>query len=438
MNYFSNNKRTFSYVVGNSVEFYDFTLYALHAPLFATIFFPYGSSSLGLMFSLAVFAAAFVMRPIGSIIFGHIGDKHGRKKALVLSISLMAIATFSIGVMPTVKQVGIVASFGILIARLCQGFSAGGEYGGSSTLLMEFANSNKRGLYGALVPMSCAVGALLASITAASLQIETVSLEAWRWAFIIGGSIAIIALILRLKTSESPQFSNHIHMQSTKSDNVNLPFINLFRNYKVEFVTTIFIGAYANILINIVFVYLNIYLFSVQGMPISEAIGYNIFAILSFIVATVFTGYYSDYVGQNGIMRLSSLSFLFISIPIFLGLQSHNSTLIAFSEAIIGFITGTFAACTNGFMYKLYPSNVRYSGIGIGYCIGMALFGGTAPLICAYLVNLYSIPLMPPIYLMIVTCCYLCWMERNRFTSSMGYILNLSKSRRYKTDAKKY
>lgn len=386
------------YVLGNILEFYEFTIYALFTPLFARLFFPTKYPFLSLLSSLAVFASAFFMRPLGSLFFGHIGDKWGRKISLIISLFTMALSTFTIGLLPTADKLGMFSGVSMLLCRCFQGFSAGGEYPGSSILLME-SESKRKNLVGALIPMSCAIGALCAALTAFFLQNSLMPLWSWRVAFLFGGMLGIIALFLRLKTSESPEFEAHIRRHKLHEIKNHMPFKAVLKSHKKAFLITFLIGSYSYILINFSFVYLNIFLNQILEFTMRDSIFFNLFGIISFILSTILFGYLGDKFKHQKIMNIINILILFFIIIVFSLMLTKQNYALIISEVLICFLTGAYAACTNGYMYTLFPINIRFTGIALGYSLGMAIFGGTTPLICSLLLEFLDNNLTPAYYI---------------------------------------
>lgn len=195
-------------ILGNILEFYDFTLYGVFIPILAHLFFPKNNSYLALLASFGIFATGFFSRPLGGIFFGHLGDKWGRKNALITSILCMTCATSMIGMLPSYEQIGFYAPLLLVICRLLQGFSAGGEYNGSAIFIIEHLNDKNTGFIGSLLTVSCWGGVLFATIMGI-LALKIPSVEwGWRVAFLLGGPLGAIAFYIRKKIEETPEFIN--------------------------------------------------------------------------------------------------------------------------------------------------------------------------------------------------------------------------------------
>jgi MHS family proline/betaine transporter-like MFS transporter len=407
------------YIIGNAMEFYDFTIFAFFTPLLGTLFFPSEDRFLSLLFGLMVLAAAFIARPIGGILFGHLGDKFGRKFSLLISLLLMAVSTLAIGLLPVTKKIGIIAPVLLFFLRFTQGLSAGGEYGGVSVLLMELAPSKQRSFWGAFVPMSCGIGALLAAITGVILQTPSFPLWTWRIAFILGGCIGFIALIMRIKVSESPKFKSLLFQKSKQKNNDHIPMVTLLKYYSQPFWKTFLVSSFHSSLISFSFVYINIYLNQYADLPMNESIFYNQFCILAFILSTILFGFFSDFVEKEWVMNVVVALVILFSYPLFLILYNGSTFYIILAECFLGLLAGIYAAFISGYMYNLFPTEVRASGIGIAYSLGVAAAGSTVPITCSLLIKKFNNPMMPAIYLIIFGAVILAMLNCNiRFLKS--------------------
>ena len=386
-------------IIGNAIEFYDFTIFAFFTPLLGKVFFPSEKSFLSLLFGLTILGSAFIARPIGGILFGHIADKYGRRISLICSLFLMAIATLSIGILPTPDKISIISSLLLFFLRFTQGLSAGGEYWGVSILLMETAPFQHRNFWGAFVPMSCGVGALLAVLVGQILQNSAFPIWTWRIAFIFGGCVGFLALLVRIKIPESPEFEKILNCKSSNNLLETFPIVILFRNYLSAFCKAFTMGSFHSALITCSFAYVNIYLHQVVGFSMSESLFYNTFCLLCFILTALLVGYFSDRLRQDLMARSIIIAVVICAYPIFFLLCYGNSFLIIIAEVLLGFLTGTYAVFINGYAYNLFSTQVRASGISIGYSFGMGVVGSTMPIICSVLVNKFNNPMMPAVYL---------------------------------------
>lgn len=293
-----NNKKVFfAGVLGNVIEFYDFTLFGFFTPLIARLFFPSFDPRTALLLTLAIFSVSFLMRPIGGILFGHIGDRYGRKFALSLSILLMAIPTAAIGLLPAYEEIGIWASLMLLVCRLLQGISAGGEYNGAFILLIEHGRKENAGFIGSLVVSSCALGALLAVFSGSLALHSSMPTWAWRVPFLLGGVVGLVGIYIRTRMEESPEFLQYASKRLVSA----VPIIQAIKKEGISIVLTIGVATFCHVLINMMTVYINIYLNVVLNFPLGSALMLNTVALLFFTATVPFVGFISDKIGQINI-----------------------------------------------------------------------------------------------------------------------------------------
>lgn len=395
----SKNRIVLASVLGNALELYDFSLYGIFAPLFATLFFPTYNSTTALLASLMTFAVGFFMRPLGGILFGHLGDRFGRKNALSLSIILMALPTLTIGFLPTYSQIGLWAPFILLLCRLLQGLCAGGEYNGASIFIIEHLGTSRSGLAGSLISASGAIGSLIAMILGATLLQSHLPSWSWRIPFLLGAFLAFIGFYIRRRLQESPEF---LELQKPiQRSSVNIPLLMALRNYPLSIFRAFAVGAFANVLANTLVVYLNVYLTKVVGISIAHSMFFNSIGLFVVIFMIPFIGWLSDKVGQVILMRIGAVLVMSSIYPLFLLLNSGTNEKIISVQISLAILMSLFLGPSNAFMNRLFPASTRYSGIAFGYCLGMAVMGGTMPAISTYLIATTG-DIMAPAYYLIV------------------------------------
>lgn len=386
-----------SSLAGNILEFYDFSLYGIFSPVFAILFFPNTSPTTTFLASLATFGVGFFMRPLGGIVFGYIGDRLGRKKALSLSIILMAIPTLIVGFLPTYDQIGIVATVILIACRLLQGLCAGGEYNGASIFLIEHLGYRLSGLAGSLIASSGAIGSLLALSLGAFFLQSTMPINAWRIPFLLGAGFGIIGLYIRRHISETPEFTNAIK----KELSIHPSLIQIWKSHLRAILTTIGIAALVGSLSSMLMIYMNIYLYNVMGFVQTKSLFFNSLELLIYIFIGPLAGWLSDKIGHLQMMIIGALG-IFISIyPIFLLLQQESTIILIFSQLIFCLFACVFIAPSSAVMNTLFPVNIRYRCIALSYGIGIAAFGGSMPFICTLLIKVTQNNMMPAIYLML-------------------------------------
>ncbi|MEZ2391546.1 MFS transporter [bacterium RCC_150] len=384
--------------IGNMVEWYDFAVYGLFAVIIAANFFPNQDPTASLLSTFAVFAVAFFIRPLGAVFFGHLGDKYGRKNVLLMTVALMGASTIAIGLTPSYAAIGIAAPALLALFRLIQGFSAGGEWSGSSVYTVEYAPRNRRNLYGSWVQVSASAGTLMGSLTAAicGLLSSEVALRDWVWRipFIIGGVIGVVGLVLRAKLEDTPEF------RKTKSEPkpTKNPFGNVLRNYRSEGLIAIGITIAYSVSIYMFSTYLPTYIKTTTNVRLTDALLGNSLQLVVLMILIPFAAILADKIGSRKLLIAFAVLMIVCVIPLFqlIAIGTIGSVILGqvLFAAIVSLIGGTAVTTTT----RLFPIEVRYTGLGISYNIAVAAFGGTAPLISTWLIGTTGNPISPAFY----------------------------------------
>ncbi len=391
-----------SATVGNMLEIYDFALYGYFAPIIAILFFPHTDQFMSLLATFGVFALGFLMRPLGAVLFGYFGDRFGRKKALSVSILLMAIPTTLIGLLPTYSQVGAWAGILLLSCRLLQGLAIGGEFTGSIIYMTEHAPSKRRGLYGSWAMVGTFLGFLFASGVSAlcSTALSTASLQLWGWRipFITGFLLGIIGLYLRLRMPETPSF---INLQA-KNRIVKNPLLSAFQQGYKPMILIAGLNSLPATSYYLSFVYLSSYIVNYLKLPLAKALTINTISMLILTLITPVIGLLSDKIGRKPILIIATLSFIVFSYPLFLLMQLGSFAAIL--SAQLGFtllVAGLFSVIP-ATLVELTRANIRYTAISFPYNLSSAIFGGILPLLATFLIAKTANPLSPSFYLIFV------------------------------------
>jgi MFS transporter, MHS family, proline/betaine transporter len=391
-------KAVFCTAVGSALEFFDFASYAYFAGVIATQFFPATDHAVALIASFAVIGVGFVSRPLGSIFFGRLSDLKGRKFGLQIAMPLMGVCTLAIGVLPPYSEIGLAAPLLLIVFRLLQGFSCGGESGGVVAYLIEWAPDRRRALYTSVAHATGISGTLLSSGLAAflSTKLSHASLEAWGWRipFLIGGLvIAPVGFYLRTRVSETPLFvekaqeTERVLDQSAKGK----VLLNCLRG--IAFSSIWFVSYYVFMVYVPSFVVVHGHLEHANALWITTG-GFVMMAVSSVVGALL-----SDRIGRKPPLLIGAFGFVVCAYPMFLLFANTTSVLlvflcILFCNGLIGMIAG---ACTVA-MAEMFPTRLRTTGVSIAYGLGVAIFGGFASMISEVLVKITGSPLSPAFF----------------------------------------
>ncbi|MGI8716575.1 MAG: MFS transporter [Lapillicoccus sp.] len=372
--------------IGNAVEWVDWALYATLAPVFAGQFFASKEPAVSLLATLAVFAVGFVMRPIGGAVLGAYADRHGRKKGMVLTIGLMAGASIFIGIIPAYSTIGILAPVLLLLSRLVQGFSAGGEFGSSSSFLVESAAPGRRAFAGSWQQVSVGSGVLIASGTGYALTsvLSKSDMASWGWriAFVFGGLLGLVGLWLRMSVDETESFTRAAETGRTSRKH---PLTGVLRDHPGAAVRVVLITIAGTLLYYMWLSYMPGYASSALGIELQDALLANVIAAAYFIFLLPFVALLSDRIGRKPTMFGFAFGFLLFAYPAFQLLNQGTFAALLIVELIgVTLLTGYSANCAV-IMSEQFPPEVRATGIGLPYALAVALFGGTAPYITTWM-----------------------------------------------------
>lgn len=370
--------------IGNALEYYDFTLFAVFSAEIAKVFFPNQEDFSQILLSLAVFAVGFLMRPLGAIIFGHIGDKLGRKKALTISMACMAIPTFMMGILPGYETLGSFAPMFLISLRLIQGISIGGEGAGSAIFVLEHNQGLKLGYLGGMITASNFIGAFCATLVGLGISYFGLSIISWRYAFILGGFLGLVSFYLRLQTRETPIFEE----VERRGEIVKLPLLVALTINKREMLLSGFLGGLVGAVAYMILAYINIFFNKIVGLSPSLSLLYAAIGIGSYIACLPFSGMLSDKVGYLRSTLQACCYTAVLIIPLFIIMGINHPVLSIIMIALLGALGAWICAPAYPIMLSIFPAKQRYSGIAFSFNLGIALFGGTAPIISAYLTKL--------------------------------------------------
>ncbi|MDH2912129.1 MFS transporter [Kosakonia sp. HypNH10] len=360
---------------GNLVEWFDFYVYSFCSLYFAHIFFPQGNPTTQLLQTAGVFAAGFLMRPIGGWLFGRIADRHGRKRSMLISVCMMCFGSLVIACLPGYETIGTWAPALLLLARLFQGLSVGGEYGTSATYMSEVAVEGRKGFYASFQYVTLIGGQLLALLVVVILQqvMEDSELRAWGWRipFALGAALAIVALWLRRQLDETSQ-------QEVRSLKEAGSMKGLWRNRKA-FLMVLGFTAGGSLTFYTFTTYMQKYLVNTAGMHANVASVIMTVALFLFMLIQPIIGALSDRIGRRTSMLLFGGLATVCTVPILTALHSVTSPYAAFALVMLALVIASFYTSISGILKaEMFPAQVRALGVGLSYAVANAVFGGSA------------------------------------------------------------
>ena len=388
-------------VVGTAIEFYDFFLYATAAALvFNKDFFPTSNPLTGIFLAFLTYSVGFLARPLGGIFFGHIGDKHGRRFALVLTLSLMGAATFCMGLLPTFFQIGVLAPVLLTLLRFIQGFAVGGEWGGAVLLVAEHCPAQHRGFWTSLPQTGGPLGNLLSTaiLVLFSVIMSNGAFLGWGWRipFLLSAILVFVGLYVRLQVEESPLFiamRARVRVQKHK-----IPVIEAFRRYKRSMLIAMLVRIGENTGFYMFTTFLVVY--ATQILKTERALVLNaitigsVFQVLGFVAA----GALSDRIGRRPTTLLGAVG-IAVWIFFFYGLIGKAAPVLFTTVLIVGLLCHALIAGGSAALFaEIFDTRVRYSGASIGYQLGSVLGGAFAPLIAVRLLEIYKSAIPVAIY----------------------------------------
>lgn len=381
-------------LIGATVEWYDFFLYGTVAGIvFSKLYFPTGDAFISTMLAYTTFAVGFIARPLGGVLFGHFGDRIGRKSMLILTLMIMGVATFFIGLVPTYEQIGVWAPILLLILRVCQGLGLGGEWGGAVLMTYEYATPEKRGLYASLPQIGLSIGLCLAAGIVAFLSYSLTDAQflswGWRVAFLLSFVLVLVGLYIRLNIMETPEFAK----LKKKGAEVKVPFFSMLTNFPKEVMAGMCARFIDGVFFNIFAVYSIAFLTQQLKIPRTEALLGVCIAALVMCLFIPYFGAVSDRVGRTRTYFWGSLITGFSALPAFyIWLHFPDQPILVWGALVVPF--GIFYAAIYGpeaaLFCDLFEPQVRYTGISFVYQFSGIFSSGLTPLVAAALVQHYA------------------------------------------------
>jgi MHS family proline/betaine transporter-like MFS transporter len=381
-------------VLGNLLEWYDFAVYGFLALILAANFFPKGDDLTSLLSTFAAFGVGFVVRPLGGIVIGRLGDARGRKAALTLTIFLMAAGTVLIGLLPTYQSIGVWAPALLVLARLMQGFAAGGEWGGATAFIVEWAPENRRGLFGSFQQSSVAAGLLLGSGVTALLSslLTTAQMEAWGWRvpFLLGGILAPVGITMRRRIGETPAYRRAREQAPAASTSSPARLAGRAFGFTVLWTT-----AYYMLL-----TYMPTFTQKHVGLSRAQALWSNTLALFVLVVLAPVAGHLSDRVGRKPLLLACCVGLALLSYPLFHAMLSYPTLATVMAvQVLFAVMIASFSGPGPAAIAEIFPTHLRSTWMSTGYSLAVAIFGGFAPFVATWLIARTGSPLSPTWYL---------------------------------------
>lgn len=387
-----------SSLIGTAVEYYDFVLYAtMTALVFDRLFFPAADPGLATVAAFAAFAAGYVSRPIGGILFGHFGDRLGRKRMLVVTMAIMGIGSFLIGLLPTYATVGLAAPAMLVVLRVVQGIAIGGEWGGATLMVAEHAEADSRGRWNGIMQMGSPIGALLSTgvVTAVTLLGEDALLSwGWRIPFLFSALLLVFGLYVRISVSESPVFEQAVPADASATDRRRLPLSGVLRRPRTLILATaVGIGPFALTAL------INTYMLSYAkgiGYPLTDVITASLFSSVTSLLAIPMFSALSDRVGRRAVILGGALAIVVYAVPFYSLVDSVSFPRLAVALILAQAVQSAMYAPLGALLSEMFDTDVRYTGVSMGYQLAAVLGAGFTPLIASSLLadDMRSAPLV--------------------------------------------
>ena len=379
-------KVVISGMLGNGLEWYDYALYGHMSIVISKLFFPTADASTGLILTFLTFAVGFVSRPLGAILFGRLGDKWGRKKALTTSMILMAIPTGCIGLLPTYQMIGVAAPVCLLLIRVLQGISLGGAYSGSISYVVEHAPANQRSVMGCSIKLSLVIGFLMGSSvsTLVSSFMSEAQFNEWGWRvpFLIGVLIGFVGLYIRNHGEESP-----VYEQAKKDGTLSAtPVRDTFCKYPTKILTGFLFYLFVTVPFYIVAIYMIAYTKRYLGLPEHDALLINTIAMACMLLPIYPAAKMGDKIGRKPVLMSAIIAMLVLTYPMFALMQFGTFGMVLLAQAVLAMIIGWYLATIPATLVELFPTSIRYTGMSLAYNI-CAIVGGFSPALAEWMIK---------------------------------------------------
>lgn len=385
--------------VGNCVEWFDFAVYGYLAPTIGAVFFPAQHPNTSLLASFAVFGVAFFARPLGGLFFGPLGDRIGRQRTLATVIILMTLSTAAIGLLPGYHTAGWLAPVLLVAARLLQGFSVGGEFGGAATFPAEYPPRARRGLYTSWAQVSALLGILLSVMVVLGLHqgLSDMAMASWGWRipFLLAGPLGLVGLYIRLKLEETPEFTALRRAGAVERS----PVRAMLRWNLRPLLQTFGLAIFPNAGFYIILTYMQTYLVRELELSPTSALMSTALVLLVAMVLIPPVAALSDRIGRKPLLVISSVGYALLTVPAFVLMGRGTLATAVLTHAALGALLAVFLGTLIATLTELFPTQVRYSGFALGHNLAVACFGGFSPFVATYLISATGSSIAPAYYL---------------------------------------
>ncbi|MES2985488.1 MAG: MFS transporter [Pseudomonadota bacterium] len=373
-------------MLGNGLEWYDYALYGHMSIVFSQLFFPAGDDSQNLILTLLIFASGFIARPLGAIFFGRIGDKFGRKKALTLSMMMMAIPTGCIGLLPSYESIGLAAPILLTLIRILQGLSLGGAYSGSISYVVEHAPHNQRSTMGSIIKLSLVIGflfgSLVSTIVASILSTEDFYSWGWRLPFFFGVGIGFVGFYIRNHGEESP-----VYEQAKKDGTLSKsPVRDAFTKYPGKMLRAFMAYIFVTVPFYIIAIYMIAYTKKHLGLSEENALLINSLAMASMLITIYPAAMLADKIGRKWVLMMAIIAMIALTYPAFMLMQSGVFINVLAGQCILAMILGWYLGPIPATLVEIFPTSIRYTGMSLAYNL-CAILGGFTPSLAEYMIK---------------------------------------------------
>ncbi|QYD72541.1 MFS transporter [Paraburkholderia edwinii] len=387
--------------MGNATEWFDYGIYSYGLTYVSAALFP-GSTAQATLFALATFAISFLVRPLGGLFWGPVGDRVGRKHVLSLTIILMSVATLCVGLLPSFERIGWWAPALLIVLRMIQGFSTGGEYGGAATFMAEYSPDHKRGLCGSFLEFGTLAGFSLGAFLMLGCSVvlggDTMHAWGWRLPFLVAAPLGLIGLYLRIRLEDTPVF-REVAEAAHHDEHTGVPLRQLLEQFWKPMLLLGGLVIALNVVNYVLLAYMPTFMKTQLHMSDNMSLLVPLIGMLSMMVLLPFSGALSDHIGRKNVWWISLVGLFVAAVPMFT-LMTHGVTGALIGFAVLGLLYVPQLASISAMFPAMFPTQARYAGVAIAYNVSTSLFGGTAPMANDWLIAHTGSTLVPAYYMM--------------------------------------